>query len=178
MGLGRDSMHPRTRPHALLAIAMQAMQGNRTNGDIVSSGLRLAGMYRFAAQAYPEARWSQYSSAYDENQAFFYAAMLDDSTARGEPDLGMKLAWHVQMRREYSDADLLALPNYAHFLGEGDEHCVVPYNRFWWARGAWAGNVSIAEWLALQLAGTPNSTVDCGAGNTSRFCQIGLEMPR
>ena len=135
-------------------------------------------MYQFAAQTYPSVSWSQYSSAYDENQAFFYAAMVDDSTPRGEPDLAMKLAWHGQMSEEYSAANLTALPNYAHFIGEGDEHCVIPYNRFWWQRGAWVANATIADWLAQRVAGISDASVDCRAENSSRICQIGLEIIR
>ena len=164
------------------------MRGERTNADIVRSGMRLTDMYRWAAAAYPNCVWSQYSSAYDENQAFYYAAMLDDATYRGEPDRSMKLLWNAKMRSEYSGENatsLLALPNYAHWIGEGDEHCVIPYNRFWWRRatsGEWssgpveAGDQSIAEWVAALLRGEVYS-VDCAlaGGGGVDACQVGLE---
>lgn len=99
--------------------------------------------------------------------------MLDDSTSRGEPGLAMKLGWNARLRVEYTGSHaraLLALPNYRQWIGAADEHCVLPYNRFWWRRAAdeWSSGAtgdlvdgSIAEWLG-SLAWSKQAMVGRG----------------
>ena len=117
--------------------------------------------------------------------------MLDDATSRGEPGLEMKLAWNARMRSEYTGANasaLLALPNYAQWIGEGDEHCVVPYNRFWWERAndEWSsgtpsvsGGESIGAWVSQLVDGSAafSGSADCRASSAGdAACRVGLEV--
>ena len=95
-------------------IVPPALQSDRSNAAFARSNLGMPEFYTYAAKAYPTARWSQYSAAYDENQAFFYEAMFDGDTGRGEPNTAAKLRWNAQMTAAYNGSELLPLPNYAH----------------------------------------------------------------
>ena len=161
-----------------------AQQYNRTNADFARAGLDFSSFYVYAATAYPQARWSQYTSAYDENQAFFLEAMEDEDTSRGEPTLAAKLAWNRQMRDSYNSSALLSLPNYAHWIGGGDEHCVIPFNRFWWKRAGseWSSgeygsdaNVTLNQWLSQMLDGGVVRPVDCKEEGADA-CTRGVEL--
>ncbi len=156
-------------------IVPPALQGTRSNADFAASNLQLSDFYRFAAAAYPAATWSQYSSAYDENQAFFLLAMLQTDAPRGEPSLADKLEWSARMRAKYSNdtAALLALPNYFQWIGSGDEHCVIPYNRYHWVSSP--SGQRLTSWVAAMVAGTASTAssarlVDCGGQ-----CTVGLQ---
>ena len=164
-------------------------QGNRSNADFAKSNLGMADFYAFAAKAYPSARWSQYSAAYDENQAFFYEAMHDDETGRGEPSVAAKYRWNERMRATYNATELLSLPNYAHWIGGGDEHCVVPYNRYWWKSsmdewssgeetraggGSQAAGSTLDGWVQQMLRGETARPVDCIDGALDA-CKLGFD---
>lgn len=152
-------------------------QGNRTNTDMLA--VSLANFYAYAAAANPNATFSQYTSAYDENQAFFRLAMIDGDAPRGEPPLSEKLAWAAEMRGVYANttapttAALAKLPNYLQWIGNGDEHCILPYNRYWWAESAIAG--SLAAWVNAMIDGAVDELprlVDCQ--DTPGACAVGL----
>ena len=125
-----------------------------------------------AAGTYPTVRWSQYSSAFDENQAFFHAAMRDDDFERGEPPLAEKEAWAEKMRAEYNDSALRSMPNYAHWIGRGDEHCVIPYNRYWWATDT--DGAELSAWVRSMMDGQNATTVDCAVPDPAA-CLVGVE---
>ena len=130
------------------------------------SQFTLLDMYRFASEYYPEHSFSQYSSAYDNNQAFFLAVTQDDDQRSGEPTLAEKLAWAERMREQYGFGETLAAPNSAPFIGAGDEHCVLPFNRFWWTQ---AGGHHLHEWLTASIERTAQEGsryVDCSPADT------------
>ena len=149
--------------------------GGRTNDELGTSGLSLLDLYGYAAAAYPTAMWSQYTSAYDENQAFFYEVMVDGNAKRGETTLAQKMGWHQRMRAMY-DLSLSALldgstPNYAMWVAAGDEHCVIPYDRFCGARGRRDGAVGVAAEDGRRRCGGERRLRRRGAfgGRRSRF---------
>ena len=150
------------------------MAGGRTNDELGTSGLSLLDLYGYAAAAYPTAMWSQYTSAYNENQAFFYEVMVDGNAKRGETTLAQKVGWHQRMRAMY-DASSSALldgstPNYAMWVAAGDEHCVIPYDRFWWRRAA--DGTALSAWLQRMIDGEAVASVDCGG----EACLVGVEQ--
>ena len=154
------------------AIVPEPLQANRTNEAFATNNLSMPDLYRFAAGSYPTVRWSQYSSAFDENQAFFYAAMRDDDFERGEPPLAEKEAWAAKMRAEYNDSALRSMPNYAHWIGRGDEHCVIPYNRYWWATDT--DGAELSAWVRSMMDGQNATTVDCAVPDPAA-CLVGVE---
>ena len=147
-----------------------------SNAWFAAAGMGLSDFYEQAAIAYPEARWSQYTSAYDHNQAFYLEAMADGDFGRGEPPLASKLAWSHRMRRLYNATSLRALPNYAEWIGRGDEHCVILSNRYWWTTG---GGTSLPEWVRAQARpGTNVTSVDCADDDSGgqSACLVGVEQ--
>tara|TARA_B100000787_G_scaffold164907_1_gene148160 strand:- start:179 stop:910 length:732 start_codon:yes stop_codon:yes gene_type:complete len=153
-------------------IVPSTLQGGRTNAEFAANNMSFLDFYYFAADTFPTVQWSQYSSAYDQNQAFFLATMVDDSYPQGEPPLADKLAWAALMRTQMADhAALLALPNYAHWIGAGDEHCVVPYNRYWWTVGP--SGAKLSGWVEKMIEGHDVTTVDCAS---IEACTVGLEQ--
>ena len=132
----------------------------------------VVGVVRFAAGTYPTVRWSQYSSAFDWNQAFFHAAMRDDDFERCEPPLAEKEAWAARMRAEYNDSALRSMPNYAHWIGRGDQHCVIPYNRYWWATDT--DGAELSAWVRSMMDGQNATTVDCAVPDPAA-CLVGVE---
>jgi hypothetical protein len=154
------------------AIVPEPLQANRTNEAFATYNLSMPDFYRFAAGTYPTVRWSQYSSAFDENQAFFAAAMQDDDYERGEPPLAEKEAWAARMRAEYNDSALRSMPNYAHWIGRGDEHCVIPYNRYWWATNT--DGAELSAWVRSMMDGQNATTVDCAVPDPAA-CLVGVE---
>ena len=68
-------------------------------------------------------------------------------------------------------AALLALPNYAHWIGTGDEHCLVPYNRYWWTMHP--SGAKLSDWVEKMIEGDNVITLDCGS---SEACKVGLEQ--
>lgn len=148
--------------------------GGRTNDELGTSGLSLLDLYGYAAAAYPTAMWSQYTSAYDENQAFFYEVMVDGNAKRGETTLAQKVGWHQRMRAMYDPSSSALLdgstPNYAMWVAAGDEHCVIPYDRFWWRRAA--DGTALSAWLQRMVDGEAVANVDCGG----EACLVGVEQ--
>lgn len=150
--------------HFAWQIIPPALAVDRSNEAM--SQFTLLDMYRFASEYYPEHSFSQYSSAYDNNQAFFLAVTQDDDQRSGEPTLAEKLAWAERMREQYGFGETLAAPNYAQFIGAGDEHCVLPFNRFWWTQ---AGGHHLHEWLTASIERTAQEGsryVDCSPADT------------
>jgi hypothetical protein len=154
-------------------IVPTSLQAGRSNEAFAASNLSMPDLYRFSASTYPTVQWSQYSSAFDENQAFFLAAMQNDDFSRGEPPLAEKEAWAASMRVEYNDSSLLALPNYAQWIGRGDEHCVIPYNRYWWATDT--GGAELSAWVRSMLEGQNATSVDCAVPNPTA-CLVGVQQ--
>lgn len=127
---------------------------------------------------------------YDQNQAFFLYAMNQSDAGgdapRGEPPLSEKLEWAGRMRARYTaagsgaGATLLSTPNYRQWIGRGDAHCVVPYNRFWWETDA-ASGTTLSAWLLALTQGEPGSgeaagaDADCAGQAGDGACDVGLD---
>ena len=152
----------------------------RSNAAFYRSNLTMAAAYLLLAEAFPNATFSQFTTAYDFSQAYFHSAMHDDRTSPGEPPRPDKLRWAAEMRRQYAVPALLARPNYLQWIGNGDSHCIINGNRFWWTRAPGVGPIS--EWLSGMIAGTvPDGSriVDCAVPRGSELdlsaCEVGLE---
>ncbi|MBI2602993.1 MAG: pectinesterase [Deltaproteobacteria bacterium] len=75
--------------------------------------------YRIAGHFYPDVSFSQYSSINDGVQTFFYELM------GGDPAL-----WSEKLRASVSKL-AAQNSNYRHFVSPGEEHCILPFDRFY-----------------------------------------------
>ena len=97
-----------------------------SKGDF--SSLSMPMIYEYAALKYPKQKFSQFSTAYDWNQAFFLKAMKDGGAAT----LQDKYNWNAAMKVLYDpNGPLSKVNNYREFIAEGDYHCVIWTNRYW-----------------------------------------------
>ena len=58
----------------------------------------------------------------------------------------------------------------AQWVAAGDEHCVIPYDRFWWRRAA--DGTALSAWLQRMVDGEAVASVDCGG----EACLVGVEQ--
>ncbi|GBG25719.1 Pectin acetylesterase 3 [Hondaea fermentalgiana] len=113
--------------------------GGAFDFDIVPSGtltdpldltnLTMGVLYQWAAEAFPDAVFSQYSSAYDWNQAFFLLVQKVGSST--DPVAADKLTWNAEMRTMYDSISSSRPSNLVNIVGPGDHHCVVPFSRYY-----------------------------------------------
>ena len=79
---------------------------------------------------------------------------------------------HVSVGVRGASSALLdgSTPNYAMWVAAGDEHCVIPYDRFWWRRAA--DGTALSAWLQRMVDGEAVASVDCGG----EACLVGVEQ--
>ena len=88
-----------------------------------------------------------------------------------------KLEWNRLFRELYDDTDLLSLSNYHQWIGWGDTHCAIPFNRYY---SFDLGNVTLNEWVANLLGEGKAGEVfprlaDCqGANDDDAPCLYGV----
>ena len=144
-------------------------------GDFGS--LTMPMLYEFAALRYPDQKFSQFSTAYDWNQAFFLKAMISGGAAT----LQDKYIWNSQMQMLYSPNSTLSnVNNYYEFLAEGDYHCVIWTNRYWDTYGYdkktnnLQNKIYLNKWIENLLLSTtsPSNSVGC----IKEACKIELDV--
>jgi hypothetical protein len=79
--------------------------------------LGLNSYYTQVAKAHPEIRFNQFSYTFDETQSFFYELM------------GGNFDVFPQESQNRLESLKNGLPNFDFVLTEGDEHCILPYER-------------------------------------------------
>jgi hypothetical protein len=84
------------------------------------SSLSMNDIYKAIGNHYPETRLSQFNTAYDEVQVFFYELM----GGGGEKEWSQKMNENVQKLSTELD-------NFNYFTGGGTQHCVLPYESFY-----------------------------------------------
>ena len=87
-------------------------------------------LYKMIANYYPHRKIAQYTTAWDWNQTFFYNVMLNihDPTV-WDNWLPVWCDWHDRMIDfAYSAAEA---PNYRYYIGAGDDHTVMGYDKFY-----------------------------------------------
>ncbi|CAK9008135.1 Protein dispatched homolog 1 (Protein chameleon) [Durusdinium trenchii] len=94
------------------------------------SSLSLPLLYQWVANRFETNGFvfSQFSAAYDWNQAFFTKTIEVGSSQ--EVFSVDKISWNTKMETAYVPFDGVA-PNLHRIIGPGDYHCAVPGNRFW-----------------------------------------------
>lgn len=134
---------------------------------VIVEDLRLPDMFRFIGNAFPQNRMSQFTSAFDNNQAFFRKAML----LNGASDVYYEdlQAWEQEARA------MLALDagGAASFVGPGDLHCTIPARRFY---DTAVRTRSLTAWLVDLIDGeTAVESVDCAVDHDNSPCLVGVD---
>ncbi len=99
---------------------------------------RVEEIYRALAQAYPKARFAQFTTALDTTQVFFYGLM------KGETSPGPATAQEWAREAQASLGRLSALPNFRAYLAPGDFHCILPRPEFYTLT---VDGVAFRDWL-------------------------------
>jgi Pectinacetylesterase len=109
----------------------------------------LAYMYNTLAAFYPNMILSQYNTAYDNNQVFFYEAM------GGGDNID---TWSATMRDSISSIEA-ASPNFRYYTMSGEKHCITPYDEFYTYE---VDGVKLVDWVNDLANGVDVDNIDCG----------------
>jgi hypothetical protein len=109
--------------------------------------LKLPDLYSAVGNHYPDHRISQYSTAFDDNQAFYFKAMGGGTTED----------WSAQMMAAIADIEGRA-PNFASFIPSGEQHCIMPYDNFYTVN---VGGRLLVDWLRALVDRGPLESLAC-----------------
>jgi len=109
--------------------------------------LKPADIYVGIANYYPGHRFSQYDTAFDENQTFYFVAMGGSGAAD----------WSQQMRASIADIEARA-PGFSSFIAPGTQHCIIPYDNFYTVN---VDGRRLVDWVGDLLADKPLESVAC-----------------
>jgi hypothetical protein len=111
-------------------------------------GKKLADLYSAIGNYFPEQRVSQYNTAFDENQTFYFQAMGGSGAAE----------WSEKMHASIADIESRTA-NFADFLPSGEQHCIVPYANYY---SVSAGGKLLVDWLGDMIDRGPVERLSCG----------------
>jgi hypothetical protein len=115
------------------------------NKDILT--LTIVDLYTAIGQAYPKMRISQQTTAFDDDQTFYYTVMG-----------GAEADWSVKAMESLSKIEA-ATPNFRYYLSPGPLHCLHPYDSFFERK---SDGTAYVDWLGQMLtAAAPPATVAC-----------------
>ncbi len=101
--------------------------------------LTLGDLYVGLANHYPEHQFSQYNTAFDENQVFYFTAMGGSGPAE----------WSQRMHASI-DAIHAGAERFTSFIPKGEQHCIVPFDNFYTVN---VDGYRLTDWLGEMLAG-------------------------
>jgi hypothetical protein len=110
--------------------------------------LDLEDVYIRIANYYPDYLFSQFTTAFDKTQVFYYQAM-----GGGTPE-----EWASKMQAGLEKTRNEA-PNFRSFIAQGNEHCIVPYAEFFTKE---TQGLTASEWAADIVDEQDIENVDCG----------------
>jgi hypothetical protein len=104
-------------------------------------------MYKIIAGYYPHRKLAQYTTAWDDNQTFYYNVMLNiHNPAEWENILPVWCDWQDRM---YELVDSAAeAPNYRSYIGAGSDHTVMGYNKFYEEDSA---GIPFVDWVDAMV---------------------------
>ena len=111
---------------------------------------RLPQLYEAIGGEYPDMILSQYNTRYDEDQAFYFAAM-------GGGDAN---EWSKQMTAAV-DEITTTTPNFASYQAGGFKHCIIPFDEFYTVE---SNGVKLVDWVKEMVDGKQPEDVDCAEG--------------
>ncbi|HET6336755.1 MAG TPA: pectin acetylesterase-family hydrolase [Polyangiales bacterium] len=138
--------------------------------------LSLPDIYKALSAAYPQHRFAQTATQYDDDQTFFYTAMG-----------GASADWSRMFRTSLNEIATGA-PNFRSYVAPGSMHCAIPYPFFYTRE---VQGVKLADWTQQFVLGDEApSTVACEgaqccddavcdacAGNTEYPCKFCEDWP-
>jgi hypothetical protein len=107
----------------------------------------LGDIYHRIAAHFPNFHFSQYTTAFDENQVFYFKAM-------GGSDAN---AWNTQMTKAFADIHA-STPNFRSFIAPGELHCIEPFPQFYDVQ---VGGQTLVDWVAGLANGASVTDVAC-----------------
>lgn len=124
-------------------------------------------IYEKIAAYYPLSKLAQYTTAWDNNQTFFYNVMLNinDPANWANWPLGW-CEWHNKMLG-YTHETAAEAPNYRYYIGAGMDHGIMVYDKFYEEDSA---GVSFVDWVNAMVGnhggthghgGTPWENSEC-----------------
>ena len=109
-------------------------------------------MYKMIADAYPQSKIAQYSTAYDSTQILFYNMMLNtDNPWEWKKTSSVRCDWHNQMVAYIGEA--AEASNYRYYIGKGEDHTVMGSRKFYKEDSA---DLSFVEWVT-SMVGNPDT---------------------
>jgi hypothetical protein len=115
--------------------------------------LELADIYTVFGNHYPNHIVSEYNTAFDDNQTFYFQAMGG----------GDARAWSEKMYAHVAKAEEGA-ENYHAFIAPGERHCIILFNEFYTVE---SNGVRLVDWINGLIAGGDDIESvyceDCGA---------------
>jgi hypothetical protein len=113
--------------------------------DIDWTELTMGKLYTELANYYASDRWSQYNTAHDEDQTFFYNAM------GGTGDWGMMMMASI-------DAIQDAATNFKAYTAPGEIHCITPWDITYTRE---VNGMKFVDWLDAMINDQPWDSVTC-----------------
>ena len=110
------------------------------------STLGIHDLYTKIGRHYPSINLSQYTSAFDDNQTFYFEIM------GGAPE-----NWSPNMFDTINEIED-SLSSFRSFIAPGVEHCILPYDEFYSVQ---SGGVSFSSWLKNYIDGEQVASVVC-----------------
>lgn len=117
--------------------------------------MSLADIYKAIGNYYPDVTLSQYTTAYDDNQVFFYEVMGGS---------GDYQAWSETMFEMINDISN-SLPNFSYFIAPGFEHCIL-HQKFFYELNV--EGRSFVDWLWQIANGSLEDPIVCKPCRASR----------
>lgn len=109
--------------------------------------LTLGDLYRGLANHYPHQQFSQYNTAFDENQVFYFTAM----GGSGADEWSQKM--HASIDYIHQGAE-----TFSSFIAPGEQHCILLFDNFYTVN---AGGVRLVDWLSEMVAGQSPASAAC-----------------
>ncbi len=116
-----------------------------TKVDIQS--MDLAYIYTETANYFPDRLFSQYNTAYDDNQTFFYQAMGG----------GTALEWSEKMYASIADIEENT-ENFVSYTAPGEVHCIIWDNDIY---NVISNNVKLIDWMNDMVDGEAMQSIAC-----------------
>lgn len=109
--------------------------------------LQMPFLYEQVANFYPDVRFSQFTSAFDGVQRFFYLLM------------GGEVGDWPSLMAEALKTTASKAPNSRYFVSPGNAHCVLPYNEFYSLKST--SGVPVKDWLMNYISGQDVQNQNC-----------------
>jgi hypothetical protein len=109
--------------------------------------LTLGDLYVSVANHYKDDHFSQYNTAFDENQTFFFVAMGGSGAEE----------WSQLMHASIEDIKGRA-PGFSSFLPSGEQHCILPFDNFYTVN---VDGYKLVDWLGAMVNGEPVEHLAC-----------------